>query len=132
MHPVVQKNFGIGERVYIAAIDLKTVSSFPAYTAKYQGVPKFPAIIRDISLSMKKDVTAGEVEEIIRKKGGKILESYELFDVYEGSQLIKGYKSLAYKIVFRAKDRTLTDEEAVKAMDKIISSLAKKEVVLRQ
>ena len=132
VHPVVQKNFGIGERVYIAAIDLKTVSSFPAYTAKYQGVPKFPAITRDISLSMRKDVTAGEIEEIIRKKGGKILESYELFDVYEGSQLIKGYKSLAYKIVFRAKDRTLTDEEAVKAMDKIISSLAKKEVVLRQ
>lgn len=132
VHPVVQKNFEIGERVYIAAIDLKTVLSFPVYTAKYQGVPKFPAITRDISLSMKKDVTAGEVEEIIRKKGGNILESYELFDVYEGSQLIKGYKSLAYKIVFRAKDRTLTDEEAVKAMDKIISSLAGKEVVLRQ
>lgn len=132
VHPVVQKNFEIGERVYIAAIDLKTASSFPAYTAKYQGVPKFPAITRDISLSMKKDVTAGEVEEIIKKKGGKILESYELFDIYEGSQLIKGYKSLAYKIVFRAKDRTLTDEEAVKAMDKIISSLAEKEVVLRK
>ncbi len=81
---------------------------------------------------MKKDVTAGEVEEIIRKKAGKILESYELFDIYEGSQLLKGYKSLAYKIVFRAQDRTLTDDEAGKAMDKIISSLAEKEVVLRQ
>ncbi len=81
---------------------------------------------------MKKDVTAGEVEEVIRKKAGKILESYELFDIYEGSQLLKGYKSLAYKIVFRAQDRTLTDDEAGKAMDKIISSLAEKEVVLRQ
>ena len=120
------------ERTYIAVIDLKTVMEVPSYTAKYKGVPKFPAITRDISLSMRKDVTAGEIEEIIRKKGGKILESYELFDIYEGSQLLKGYKSLAYKIVFRAPDRTLTDEEAGKVMDKIISSLAAKEVTLRQ
>ncbi len=132
VHPVVQKNFEIGERVYIAVIDLKTVQEMPSCIVKYKGVPKFPAITRDISLSMKKDVTAGEVEEIIRKKAGKILESYELFDIYEGSQLLKGYKSLAYKIVFRAQDRTLTDDEAGKAMDKIISSLAEKEVVLRQ
>ncbi len=132
VHPVVQKNFEIGERVYIAVIDLKTIMEMPSYIVKYKGVPKFPAVTRDISLSMKKDVTAGEVEEVIRKKGGKILESYELFDVYEGSQLLKGYKSLAYKIVFRAQDRTLTDDEAGKAMDKIISSLAEKEVVLRQ
>ena len=132
VHPVVQKNFEIGERTYIAVIDLKTVMEVPSYTAKYKGVPKFPAITREISLSMRKDVTAGEIEEIIRKKGGKILESYELFDIYEGSQLLKGYKSLAYKIVFRAPDRTLTDEEAGKVMDKIISSLAAKEVTLRQ
>ena len=132
VHPVVQKNFEIGERTYIAVIDLKTVMEMPSYIVKYKGVPKFPAITRDISLSMRKDVTAGEIEEIIRKKGGKILESYELFDIYEGSQLLKGYKSLAYKIVFRASDRTLTDEEAGKVMDKIISSLAAKEVTLRQ
>ncbi len=81
---------------------------------------------------MKHEVTAGEIEAIIRTKGGKLLESYELFDIYEGSQILKGYKSLAYKIVFRAADRTLTDDEAGKVMDKIISSLAEKEVVLRQ
>lgn len=132
VHPVVQKNFEIGEKIYIAVIDMKAATDMADAYVKYQGVPKFPAITRDISLSMKKEVTAGEIEEIIRKAGGQLLESYELFDVYEGSQLLKGYKSLAYKIVLRAKDRTLTDSDANQIMDKIISSLAKKEVVLRQ
>ncbi len=132
VHPSVQKNFEIGERVYIAVIDMKTAVEMSEPVIKYHGVPKFPAITRDISLTMKHEVTAGEVEAIIRTKGGKLLESYELFDIYEGSQILKGYKSLAYKIVFRAADRTLTDDEAGKVMDKIISSLAEKEVVLRQ
>lgn len=132
VHPVVQKNFEIGERTYIAVVDMEAVSKMSVSYIKYQGVPKFPAITRDISLSMKKEVTAGEIEEAIRKAGGRLLESYELFDIYEGSQLLKGYKSLAYKIVLRAQDRTLTDGDAGQIMDKIISSLAEKEVVLRQ
>lgn len=132
VHPVVQKNFEIGEKTYIAVIDMKAASKMSVSYVKYQGIPKFPAITRDISLSMKKEVTAAEVEEVIRTEGGILLESYELFDIYEGSQLLKGYKSLAYKIVLRAKDRTLTDGDAEQIMDKIISSLAKKEVVLRQ
>lgn len=132
VHPSVQKNFEIGERVYIAVIDMKTAVEMSEPVIKYHGVPKFPAITRDISLTMKHEVTAGEVEAIIRTKGGKLLESYELFDIYEGSQILKGYKSLAYKIVFRAADRTLTDDETGKVMDKIISSLAEKEIVLRQ
>lgn len=132
VHPVVQKNFEIGEKTYIAVIDMKAATDMADAYVKYQGVPKFPAITRDISLSMKKEVTAGEIEDVIKKAGGQLLESYELFDIYEGSQLLKGYKSLAYKIVFRAKDRTLTDSDANQIMDKIISSLAKKEVVLRQ
>lgn len=132
VHPVVQKNFEIGEKTYIAVIDMKAATDMADAYVKYQGVPKFPAITRDISLSMKKEVTAGEIEDVIKKAGGQLLESYELFDIYEGSQLLKGYKSLAYKIVLRAKDRTLTDSDANQIMDKIISSLAKKEVVLRQ
>lgn len=132
VHPTVQKNFGIGERAYVAVIDMKSVSELANFTVKYEGIAKFPAMTRDISLSMKKTVLAGEVEEIIRTKGGRLLESYELFDVYEGAQLTAGYKSLAYKIVFRAGDRTLTDEEVNNAMDKIIKALAQKEVELRQ
>lgn len=132
VHPTVQKNFGIGERAYLAVLDMKQVSELADFDVKYEGIAKFPAMTRDISLSMKKEVLAGDVEAVIRAKGGKLLESYELFDVYEGSQLSAGYKSLAYKIVFRAGDRTLTDEEVNHAMDKIIQALSDKEVKLRQ
>lgn len=132
VHPAVQKNFGIGERTYVAVIDMKSVSELANFDVKYTGVAKFPAMTRDISLSMKKTVLAGEVEEIIRDKGGKLLESCDLFDIYEGAQLTQGYKSLAYKLVFRANDRTLTDEEVSLAMDKIIGKLAEIEVELRQ
>ena len=116
----------------MAVIDMKSLTSMSDFGVKYQGVPKFPAMVRDISLSMKKEVMAGEVEDIICKKGGKLIESYELFDVYEGSQLVKGYKSLAYKIVFRANDRTLTDDEVNGAMDKITKALAEINVELRK
>lgn len=132
VHPTVQKNFAIGERTYIAVVDMKAIMDKADFEVKYEGVPKFPAMTRDISLSMKKEVLAGDVEKIISKKGGKLVESYELFDVYEGSQISKGFKSLAYKIVFRAKDHTLKDDEVNAAMDKIIKALAEIEVVLRQ
>ena len=132
VHPEVQKNFGIGTRAYLAVVDMKVVSSLADFDVKYEGVAKFPAMTRDISLTMSKDVLAGEVEEIIRIRGGKLLESCELFDIYEGEQLTRGYKSLAYKIVFRASDRTLTDDEVNKCMDKIMNGLGEKNVVLRQ
>lgn len=132
VHPTVLGNFGIGQRAYLAVVNMKILSSYADFDVKYFGVPKFPAITRDISLSMKRDVLAGEVEEVIQKKGGRLVESFELFDIYEGSQLVKGYKSLAYKIVFRAKDRTLTDEEVSAVMDKIIAGLAEKQVELRK
>ncbi|MBU5478779.1 phenylalanine--tRNA ligase subunit beta [Eubacterium sp. MSJ-13] len=132
VHPVVQKNFAIGERTYIAVVDMKAIMDMADFEVKYEGVPKFPAMTRDISLSMKKEVLAGDVEKVISKKGGKLVESYELFDVYEGSQLVKGFKSLAYKIVFRAKDHTLKDDEVNAAMDKIIKALAEMDVELRQ
>lgn len=132
VHPVVQKNFAIGERTYIAVIDMQAMTELSNFDIKYTGVAKFPAMTRDISLSMKKEVLAGDVEAVIEKKGGKLIESYELFDVYEGSQLGNGYKSLAYKIVFRAPDRTLKDDEVNNAMDKIIKALEEMDVILRK
>ena len=111
---------------------MQSLTEMSDFDVKYTGVPKFPAMTRDISLSMKKEVLAGDVEAVISKKGGKLVESYELFDVYEGSQLNSGYKSLAYKIVFRAPDRTLKDEEVNNAMNKIIAALEEMDVVLRK
>lgn len=132
VHPAVLKNFEIGEKAYIAVVDLMELISMEKETVKYEGIAKYPSVTRDISLMMKKELLAGDIEKAIRKKGGALLESYELFDVYEGSQLEEGYKSLAYKIVFRAKDRTLKDEEISEVMEKILSALEELGAKLRK
>ena len=131
VHPEVLDNFSIGQKAYIAVVNMKQLSELANFDVKYVGIPKFPAMTRDISLTMKKEVLAGDIEETIRTKGGKLIESVTLFDIYEGAQLTQGYKSMAYKIVFRAPNRTLKDEEVGKAMDKIIRALEEKDIVLR-
>ncbi|MBR1744078.1 MAG: phenylalanine--tRNA ligase subunit beta [Lachnospiraceae bacterium] len=132
VHPAVLKNFEIGERSYIAVVDLMELISMDKQAVKYEGIAKFPSVTRDISLMMKKEILAGDIEKAIRKKGGALLESYELFDVYEGAQLEEGYKSLAYKIVFRAKDRTLKEEEISAVMEKIFAALEELGATLRK
>ena len=98
---------------------------------RYEGIARFPAVTRDISMVARKEILAGQIEEIIEKKGGKLLESYQLFDIYEGSQIKNGYKSIAYNITFRAKDRTLEDREVGEVMDKILKSLGELGIELR-
>lgn len=132
VHPLVLKNYGIGDRAYLAVLDLAEIIAMDREEVKYEGMANFPAVTRDISLMMKKEILAGQVEEVIRKKGGALLESYELFDIYEGTQIEEGYKSLAYKIVFRAKDHTLKDEEVAKAMEKIMKALEELGATLRK
>ena len=81
---------------------------------------------------MKKDILVGEVEAVIRKNGGKLLESCTLFDVYEGAQITEGYKSVAYSIAFRAKDHTLEEKEITQVMDKILKGLEGLGIELRK
>lgn len=134
LHPQVQKNYEIGERVYIAVIDISTVLELleAEPQVRYEGIAKFPASTRDISLVMKDVILAGDVEEAIRKNGSSYLKNVELFDVYVDSKLGLGQKSLAYKLTFMASDRTLTDEEVNKSMDKIIAALEDMGVSLRK
>ncbi|MBQ7201722.1 MAG: phenylalanine--tRNA ligase subunit beta, partial [Eubacterium sp.] len=98
---------------------------------KYKALARFPAVVRDISLVMKKTVLAGQIEEIIRKNGGKILEDFHLFDIYEGENVADDEKSLAYSITFRAGDRTLEDKDVTEVMDKILKNLEQNGIVLR-
>lgn len=131
VHPQVAADYGIGGKACVAVVDMRALAEQKRTVTKYEGVAKYPAITRDISVTMKKEVLAGEVEAVIRKRGGKLLESYELFDIYEGAQIASGYKSLAYKIVFRAKDRTLEDKEVAEVMDKILYEFNSMGVELR-
>lgn len=132
VHPDVADSYGIGGRAYVAVIDMPKIVDLATFDRKYAGLAKFPAVNRDISMVMKKDILAGQVEEIIAKKGGAYLESYSLFDIYEGSQIKEGYKSIAYSIVFRAKDKTLSDMEVTEAMERILKALEAMGIELRK
>lgn len=132
VHPQVCDNYNIGERVYFADIDMPHIVAGANFDRKYEGIAKFPASARDISLVVDKDVLIGTMEAAIEKKGGKLLESCSLFDIYEGSQVGEGKKSVAFNLVFRAKDRTLADTEVNELMDKILAELTKLGAVLRQ
>ncbi len=132
MHPEVLDNYDIGTKAYVAVLDVKMLAGFADFNTKYQGVARFPAVTRDISLVMKKGVLAGQIEEVIRRNGGKLLESFELFDVYEGEQLGTDEKSLAYSIRFRASDRTLEEKDVTTVMDKILKKMEELGAKIRQ
>ena len=132
VHPEVADRYSLLERTYIAAIDLPPILDLVSLEIRYKGITNFPVVSRDISLVMPKDVPVGRLEEIIDKRGGRLVESYKLFDIYEGSQIKEGHKSVAYSISFRAKDRTLTDEDVNPVMDKIFADLEAEGFELRK
>ncbi len=132
VHPTVAATYGIGERAYVAVLDMPSIVPMATFDRKYEGIAKFPAVTRDISMVVPKNVLVGQIEKVIAVRGGQILENYELFDIYEGSQIKGGYKSVAYSLTFRAKDRTLTDTEISASMKKILNGLEALGAELRQ
>lgn len=132
VHPDVADTYGIGTKAYVAVLDMPEIVERASFDRKYTGIARFPAVTRDISMVMPKEILAGQVEEVIEKKGGAYLESYALFDIYEGSQIKAGCKSVAYSIVFRAKDKTLEDAEVTEAMGRILKELEGMGIELRK
>ena len=131
VHPLVADTYGIGDKAYIAVIDILTVLEFASFNHKFTGIAKYPAVTRDLSLVVPKEVLAGQIENVLIQRGGKILESYQLFDIYEGSQIKDGFKSMAYSVVFRHHDKTLEESEISAAMKKILNGLTELGIELR-
>ncbi|MBU5268282.1 phenylalanine--tRNA ligase subunit beta [Clostridium cochlearium] len=123
VHPDVLDNYDIDEKCYIAELNLDILLKNANIEKKYSPLPKFPAVERDMALLVDDEVLVQDIENIIRNKGGKILENVKLFDVYKGSQIPKGKKSVAYSIVYRMPNRTLTDSEVSKVHNKIVRTL---------
>lgn len=132
VHPTVAVNYSIKDRVYIAVIDMPEIVNRATFDRKYEGIAKFPAATRDISMLVPKEILAGDIEKVFDEKGGKNLESYQLFDIYEGAQIRGGYKSVAYSLVFRAKDRNLEETDISGAMTKILKALENMGIELRK
>ena len=131
VHPTVAADYGIKERVYVAVLDMPYLVEWATFDRKYEGIAKFPAATRDLSMVVPKNILAGDIEHVFDTNGGKNLESYRLFDIYEGSQIRSGYKSMAYSLTFRAKDRNLEEADITSAMNKILKALEEMGIELR-
>ncbi|MCT4544591.1 MAG: phenylalanine--tRNA ligase subunit beta [Vallitalea sp.] len=123
VHPDVADNYDIETRVYLAVIDMPILVKKTNLERSYEVLGKYPSVNRDLALLAKEDVLVGQIQDIIKQRGGKILKGIELFDVYTGSQIEEGYKSLAFSLNFRANDRTLKEKEITKTMNKILNGL---------
>ena len=132
VHPEVADIYGIGTRAYVAVIDMPVVFAYATFDRKYTGIAKYPAVSRDISMVVPKDVLVGQIEGVLQQRGGKYLESYALFDLYEGAQIKEGFKSVAYTVTFRAADRTLEEADITAVMKKILNGLEELGIELRQ
>lgn len=125
VHPEVLDNYGIGKRAYLAEVNVTKLVKYAKQNKKYVEVPKFPAVERDIAIVVPEEVQVGEIEKIIAKKGKKLLEKVQLFDIYRDSKIGENKKSVAYSLSFRDKNRTLNDEEIDSTMHNIVAELEK-------
>ena len=131
VHPTVAENYAIGTRVYLAELDVNTAYENESGTRTHKPLPKYPASNRDLAFVCDKEIPVLKLQRAIGEAVGKTLESVKLFDVYQGEQIEKGKKSVAFNIRMRAHDRTLTDDEADAAMKRVVKALDKMGISLR-
>lgn len=123
IHPQVQANYGIDVRTYAAIIDFETLMSNTIDDRHYTPLPKFPSTARDIAVTCDEAITIMDLEKAMKSAAGKVIEKIELFDIYRGKQIASGKKSVAFSVVMRANDRTLTVSEADEAVAKVLKAL---------
>lgn len=125
VHPEVLNNYDIEKRVYVAEVNITKLTKYSKSNKKYVEVPKFPAVERDIAIIVDEKVEVGQIEKIIIKKSKKWLEEVKLFDIYRDEKLGENKKSVAYSLIFRDKNKTLSDQEINTTMESIITELEK-------
>jgi len=125
IHPIVAKNYGMDTEVYCVQVNLTELAEHKLPDATYVPLPKYPAVSRDLSFVCDEAVTAAQAEETITKAAGKLLRSVRLFDIYRGTGIEDGKKSMAYALELRADDRTLTDSDSEAVITKVLAALEK-------
>ena len=132
VHPTVREAFDMPRRAIVAEINLAQLLEYGKPMGEMKPLPRFPSMSRDLALVMDEEVNVGPLMASMRKAAGALLESIEMFDVYRGIQVGLGKKSVAFSLTFRAADRTLTDDEVQKAMDKVQATCAEKYNAIRR
>lgn len=125
LHPDILENFDLPRQAVAMEIDFETMAELAGQARKYRSLPRFPGIERDLALVVQQDVPARDIIRVIRKHGGQYLQEVRLFDVYRGKQVNEGCQSVAFSLLFRAGDRTLTDQEVQVPVSAIASALAR-------
>ncbi len=125
VHPEVLDNYMISKRAYLLEANITKLVKYAKQNKKYVEVPKFPAVERDIAVIIDETIEVGQIEKIVTKKAKKLLESIQLFDIYRNEKLGENKKSVAYSLIFRDKNKTLSDEEINQIMEDIIAELEK-------
>ena len=123
IHPLVAETYGIGGEVYVAELDFTGLQAVLAPERVFHSLPKFPTVSRDLALVCEESMTVGMLEACIKKAGGKLLRSVQLFDIYRGPGIAPGKKSIAFSLELRADDRTLTDEDTTGVMNAVLEKL---------
>ena len=126
VHPQVQENYGIDERVYLATLDTQKLFDHRLPDATYSPLPRFPALTRDVALVCGEELEVAGIEDVFRETFGELLESLTLFDVYRGKSLGDNVKSVAYALVLRDREATLTDARAAELLDQALDTLKNK------
>lgn len=125
VHPQVLDNYMITKRAYLLEANITKFVKYAKVNKKYVEVPKFPAVERDIAVVVEEPIEVGQIEKIITKKAKKLLESMQLFDIYRDEKLGENKKSVAYSLIFRDKNKTLSDEEINTIMEDVVCELQK-------
>jgi len=124
VHPLVAENYDLGsERAVLAEINGDSLLCLAKIEPLYKSLPRYPAIVRDLAVVVDANTPVREIEEIIQQQGGDLMETCQLFDVYQGAQVGEGKKSVAYTVTFRHAERTLKDKEVNKQYDAIVAEL---------
>ncbi|MBR5946414.1 hypothetical protein IKZ80_04950, partial [bacterium] len=131
MDPRVVRELDLKGRLVVCELDLNVITETARQAYTYKKLPKFPASERDVSVLVGSDKTAGDVVEIIRKAGGRLLTSVEVLDLYRDDKMEEGSCSLTFRAIYRAEDRTLTVEEVDKAHQKVLEALTKANLTIR-
>ena len=126
VHPLVAKNYGMESEVFCAEINFTKLLTLQLPDATYTPLPKYPSVSRDLAIVCDEEVTVAQAEDVITAAAGKLLREIRLFDIYRGIGVPAGRKSMAFSLVLRADDRTLTDTDSEAVVTKVLSALAEK------
>ena len=126
VHPIVAKNYGIDVEVYCAEINFTKLFEMQLPDATYTPLPKYPTVTRDLALICDEAVTVAQAEEVMTAAAGKLLRGIKLFDIYRGTGVPEGKKSMAFSLQLRADDRTLTDTDSEAVISKVLSAVQEK------